>query len=70
MPTCKEAHVCLVAELKASLSSFVEKETRLGYDQEAELALQRLSTGAADVEQLSRAWARSYAEVPTNSAYL
>lgn len=53
------------ADLKASLSSFVEKETTVDYDREAELALQRLTTGEVDVNQLTGAWSKSYVEVKT-----
>ncbi len=54
------------AALKTSLSSFVERETILDYDREAELALQRLTTGNVDVDQLTNAWTRSYVEVKTS----
>lgn len=53
-------------ELKNSLSSFVENETILDYDREAELALQRLTTGDVDVNKLTSAWTRSYVEVITH----
>uniref|UniRef100_A0A1A8GTS5 Chromosome 12 open reading frame 4 n=1 Tax=Nothobranchius korthausae TaxID=1143690 RepID=A0A1A8GTS5_9TELE len=49
-------------ELKSTLSSFIEKETTLDYDKAAEVALQRLTTGDVDVNQLASAWARSYVE--------
>uniref|UniRef100_A0A3Q2P870 FERRY endosomal RAB5 effector complex subunit 3 n=1 Tax=Fundulus heteroclitus TaxID=8078 RepID=A0A3Q2P870_FUNHE len=62
------AHLCVPAELKASLSAFIEKETTWDYDREAELALQRLSTGEVDAEQLTSAWARSYAETSLEHA--
>jgi len=52
-------------ELKTSLSSFIENETILDYDREAELALQRLTIGDIDVNQLTSAWSRSYVEVFT-----
>ncbi|KAM4734557.1 ferry endosomal RAB5 effector complex subunit 3 [Anableps anableps] len=55
-------------ELRASLSAFIEKQTTLDYDQEAELALQRLSTGEVDVNQLSSAWARCYAQTTLEHA--
>lgn len=51
------------AELKTLLSDFVERETTLDYDREAELALSRLTTGDVDVNQLANAWTRSYVEV-------
>ncbi len=54
------------AELKTSLSTFIERETILDYDREAELALQRLTTGDVDVNQLTNAWTRSYVEVITH----
>lgn len=53
------------AELKVSLFNFIEKETLLEYEREAELALQRLSTGEVDVNHLASAWSRSYVEVKT-----
>lgn len=49
-----------------SLSNFVEKETILDYDREAELALQRITTGDVDVNQLTNAWTKSYVEVVTS----
>ncbi|XP_071771039.1 ferry endosomal RAB5 effector complex subunit 3 [Centroberyx gerrardi] len=55
-------------ELKTSLSSFVETETIQDYDREAELALQRLTTGDVDVNQLTNAWAKSYAETTLEHA--
>uniref|UniRef100_A0A672HNZ1 CL004 protein n=1 Tax=Salarias fasciatus TaxID=181472 RepID=A0A672HNZ1_SALFA len=55
-------------ELKSSLSSFIEKETILDYDREAELALQRLTNGDVDVNQLTNAWSRSYAETTLEHA--
>ncbi|MEQ2271767.1 hypothetical protein XENORESO_009007, partial [Xenotaenia resolanae] len=54
--------------LKASLSNFIGKETTLDCDQEAELALQRLSTGEVNVNQLTSFWARSYAETTLEHA--
>lgn len=56
----------LPVELKTSLSNFIENETVLDYDREAELALQRLTTGDIDVNQLTAAWTRSYVEVKTH----
>lgn len=50
-------------ELKSALSNFIERETTLDYDREADQALQRLATGDVDVNQLTDAWARSYVEV-------
>lgn len=38
----------------------------MDYDREAELALQRLTTGDVDVNQLTNAWTRSYVEVITH----
>ncbi|XP_028264286.1 ferry endosomal RAB5 effector complex subunit 3 [Parambassis ranga] len=55
-------------ELKTSLSNFIEKETILDYDREAELALQRLTTGDVDVNQLTNAWTRSYVETTLEHA--
>ncbi|XP_068578703.1 ferry endosomal RAB5 effector complex subunit 3 [Cebidichthys violaceus] len=55
-------------ELKTSLSNFVESETILDYDREAELALQRLTLGDVDVNQLTNAWTRSYVETTLEHA--
>ncbi|KAM3609278.1 uncharacterized protein V6R79_012155 [Siganus canaliculatus] len=55
-------------ELKMALSAFVEKETNHDYDREAELALQRLTTGTVDVNQLTNAWAKSYVETTLEHA--
>uniref|UniRef100_A0A7N8XCT6 CL004 protein n=1 Tax=Mastacembelus armatus TaxID=205130 RepID=A0A7N8XCT6_9TELE len=55
-------------ELKTSLLNFIEKETILDYDREAELALQRLTTGDVDVNQLTKAWTRSYIETTLEHA--
>ncbi|XP_047453167.1 protein C12orf4 homolog [Mugil cephalus] len=49
-------------ELKTSLSTFIEKESILDYDREANLALQRITTGEVDVNQLTSAWTKSYVE--------
>ncbi|XP_077424146.1 ferry endosomal RAB5 effector complex subunit 3 isoform X2 [Vanacampus margaritifer] len=55
-------------ELKVSLSDFIEKETILDYDREAELALQRLPMGHVDVNQLTNAWTRAYVETTLEHA--
>ncbi|KAF6738018.1 C12orf4-like protein [Oryzias melastigma] len=55
-------------ELKASLSNFIERETILDYDREAELALQKLTTGEVDVNHLTSAWSRSYVETTLEHA--
>ncbi|XP_054475969.1 protein C12orf4 homolog [Anoplopoma fimbria] len=55
-------------ELKTSLSNFIESETILDYDREAELALQRLTVGDVDVNQLTNAWTRSYVETTLEHA--
>ncbi|KAM4619360.1 ferry endosomal RAB5 effector complex subunit 3 [Polymixia lowei] len=55
-------------ELKQSLSSFIETETIQDYDREAELALQRLTTGEVDINKLTNAWAKSYAETTLEHA--
>lgn len=57
------------AELKSALSDFIERETTLDYDREAEQALQRLALGDVDVNQLTDAWARSYVEVKHMSVF-
>nr|XP_020459982.1 protein C12orf4 homolog isoform X2 [Monopterus albus] len=55
-------------ELKALLSNFIENETIQDYDREAELALQRLTTGDVDVNQLTNMWTRSYVETTLEHA--
>ncbi|KAM3869827.1 ferry endosomal RAB5 effector complex subunit 3 [Diretmus argenteus] len=55
-------------ELKTSLSNFIETETIQDYDSEAELALQRLTIGEVDINQLTNAWAKSYAETTLEHA--
>ncbi|XP_068459449.1 ferry endosomal RAB5 effector complex subunit 3 [Clinocottus analis] len=55
-------------ELKTSLSNFIESETILDYDREAELALHRLTVGDVDVNQLTNAWTRSYVETTLEHA--
>lgn len=60
----------LFAELKASLSTFIEKETMVDYDREAELTLRGLATGDVDVNQLTSAWAKSYQEVKMQFRFL
>ncbi|KAM6946486.1 ferry endosomal RAB5 effector complex subunit 3 [Aplochiton taeniatus] len=55
-------------ELKSSLSSFIERETIQDYDREAERALQRLTTGDVDVNQLTNAWANAYSETALEHA--
>ncbi|XP_075998644.1 ferry endosomal RAB5 effector complex subunit 3 [Genypterus blacodes] len=55
-------------DLKTSLSSFIGTETILDYDREAELNLQRLTTGDVDVNQLTNAWAKSYVETTLEHA--
>ncbi|KAM9815914.1 protein C12orf4 homolog [Syngnathus typhle] len=55
-------------ELKVSLSDFIEKKTILEYDREAEQALQRLTMGHVDINQLTNAWTRAYAETTLEHA--
>ncbi|KAG7455986.1 hypothetical protein MATL_G00246800 [Megalops atlanticus] len=55
-------------ELKSALCSFIEKETIQDYDKEAELALQRLTTGEVDTDKLTTAWARAYSETTLEHA--
>ncbi|KAG9345831.1 hypothetical protein JZ751_008987 [Albula glossodonta] len=55
-------------DLKSALCSFIEKETIQDFDRDAELALQRLSTGEVDVDQLTNAWARAYSETTLEHA--
>ncbi|XP_072290844.1 ferry endosomal RAB5 effector complex subunit 3 isoform X2 [Eucyclogobius newberryi] len=54
--------------LKSALTNFVDEETILDYDREAELALQRLTTGEVDINQLTNAWSRSYVETTLEHA--
>ncbi|KAL0968529.1 hypothetical protein UPYG_G00268060 [Umbra pygmaea] len=55
-------------ELKSTLSSFIERETIQDYDREAELALQRLTDGEVDINQLTNTWAKAYAETTLEHA--
>ncbi|XP_061891405.1 protein C12orf4 homolog [Entelurus aequoreus] len=55
-------------DLKVSLSDFIEKETILDYDREAEAALERLTSGHVDINQLANAWTRSYVETTLEHA--
>lgn len=55
-------------ELRRSLSSFIEKETIEDYDREAEQALQKLTLGEVDINQLTNAWAKSYSETTLEHA--
>ncbi|XP_032402280.1 ferry endosomal RAB5 effector complex subunit 3 isoform X1 [Xiphophorus hellerii] len=55
-------------ELKAALSAFMEEQSGLDFDREAELGLQRLACGAVDVNQLTSAWAASYAQTSLEHA--
>ncbi|XP_077568192.1 ferry endosomal RAB5 effector complex subunit 3 [Stigmatopora nigra] len=55
-------------ELKVLLSDFIEKEAILDYDREAEEALQRLTLGHLDVNQLVNAWTRAYVETTLEHA--
>ncbi|CAL9697198.1 unnamed protein product [Knipowitschia caucasica] len=55
--------------LKSALTNFVDEETILDYDREAELALQKLTTGEVDVNQLANAWSRSYMETTLEHAH-
>ncbi|XP_035654108.1 protein C12orf4 homolog [Oncorhynchus keta] len=55
-------------ELKSTLSTFIESETIQDYDREAELALQRLTTGEVDINQLTNTWAKAYSETTLEHA--
>ncbi|KAK6319974.1 protein C12orf4 homolog [Coregonus clupeaformis] len=55
-------------ELKSTLSTFIESETIKDYDKEAELALQRLTTGEVDINQLTNTWAKAYSETTLEHA--
>ncbi|KAK7891143.1 hypothetical protein WMY93_023106 [Mugilogobius chulae] len=54
--------------LKSALINFVDEETILDYDKEAELALQKLADGDVDINQLTSAWSRSYVETTLEHA--
>ncbi|CAL8360257.1 unnamed protein product [Lota lota] len=55
-------------ELRSSLSAFVESNSIQDYEREAELALSRLSTGELDINALTNAWAKAYAETSLEHA--
>ncbi|XP_070299264.1 FERRY endosomal RAB5 effector complex subunit 3-like [Salvelinus sp. IW2-2015] len=55
-------------ELRSTLSTFIESETIQDYDREAELALQRLTTGEVDINQLTNTWAKAYSETTLEHA--
>uniref|UniRef100_A0A673W3C3 FERRY endosomal RAB5 effector complex subunit 3 n=1 Tax=Salmo trutta TaxID=8032 RepID=A0A673W3C3_SALTR len=55
-------------ELRSTLSTFIESETIQDYDREAELALQRLTTGEVDIDQLTNTWAKAYSETTLEHA--
>ncbi|XP_010881805.1 protein C12orf4 homolog isoform X1 [Esox lucius] len=55
-------------ELKSALSTFIESETIQDYDREAESALQRITTGAVDINQLTNTWAKAYSETTLEHA--
>lgn len=55
-------------DLKYALANFVEQETIQDYDREAGFALQRLTTGDVDINQLTSAWSRSYVETTLEHA--
>ncbi|XP_023205313.1 protein C12orf4 homolog isoform X1 [Xiphophorus maculatus] len=55
-------------ELQAALSAFMEEQSGLDFDREAELGLQRLACGTVDVNQLTSAWAASYAQTSLEHA--
>ncbi|KTG41830.1 hypothetical protein cypCar_00006531 [Cyprinus carpio] len=49
-------------DLKNSLVGFIERETLVDYDREAEAALQRLTNGEVDINTLTNSWAKAYSE--------
>ncbi|XP_038842803.1 protein C12orf4 homolog isoform X1 [Salvelinus namaycush] len=55
-------------ELRSTLSTFIESETIQDYDREAELALQRLTKGEVDINQLTNTWAKAYSETTLEHA--
>ncbi|CAL8260270.1 unnamed protein product [Merluccius merluccius] len=55
-------------ELKRSLSAFVEMNALQDYEREAELALTRLTSGEVDINTLTNAWAKAYAETSLEHA--
>ncbi len=58
---------CIDLGLKNSLVSFIERETLVDYDREAEAALQRLTNGEVDINKLTNSWAKAYSEVRAQS---
>ncbi len=59
----------LILDLKNSLVSFIERETLVDYDREAEAALQRLTNGEVDINKLTNSWAKAYSEVRAQSQF-
>lgn len=59
----------LILDLKNRLVSFIERETLVDYDREAEAALQRLTNGEVDINKLTNSWAKAYSEVRARSQF-
>ncbi|XP_030629202.1 ferry endosomal RAB5 effector complex subunit 3 [Chanos chanos] len=55
-------------DLKNSLVTFIESETIRDYDNDAEVALQRLTSGEVDINKLTNCWAKAYAETTLEHA--
>uniref|UniRef100_A0A8C1K2W4 Protein C12orf4 homolog n=2 Tax=Cyprinus carpio TaxID=7962 RepID=A0A8C1K2W4_CYPCA len=55
-------------DLKNSLVGFIERETLVDYDREAEAALQRLTNGEVDINTLTNSWAKAYSETTLEHA--
>ncbi|TRY54532.1 hypothetical protein DNTS_033398 [Danionella cerebrum] len=55
-------------ELKKSLAGFIEKETLVDFDREAEAALHRLNHGDVDIDKLTTSWAKTYSETTLEHA--
>ncbi|XP_023694629.1 ferry endosomal RAB5 effector complex subunit 3 [Paramormyrops kingsleyae] len=49
-------------DLKTALCRFIERETILDYDREAETLLQKLTTKDLDMDRLTDSWAKVYSE--------
>uniref|UniRef100_A0A9J7XP47 FERRY endosomal RAB5 effector complex subunit 3 n=2 Tax=Cyprinus carpio carpio TaxID=630221 RepID=A0A9J7XP47_CYPCA len=55
-------------DLKNRLVSFIERETLVDYDREAEAALQRLTNGEVDINKVTNSWAKAYSETTLEHA--
>ncbi|MBN3296058.1 ferry endosomal RAB5 effector complex subunit 3 [Amia ocellicauda] len=55
-------------DLRSVLCKFIDEESIKDYDQEAVLSLERLRTGEVDIELLTSAWSKAYAETTLEHA--